>query len=75
VSYLLQVRSIEREALALQAQAPFMEEGSKLPTVGEALEEFDEWLTSDPDGDGPSTPADAEMAELHALLVGERRGR
>ena len=74
MSYLLQVRSIEREALALQAQAPFMEEGSKLPSVADALAEFDAWLIEG-DGDQPATPANSETIELHDLLVGRKRGR
>jgi len=72
VSYLLQIRAREREALAIQAQAPFLEEGSRLPTVGDVIAEFDEWLISDEEQD--VSPADAERRQLDAAMLVRRQG-
>jgi hypothetical protein len=74
VSYLLQIRAIEREVLAIQAQAPFLEEGSKLPTVAEAIAEFDAWLSEDAPEERPLTGADMERAELYEAMGVRGRG-
>jgi hypothetical protein len=47
VSYLLQVRALEREAMALQARAAFAEEGVHVPSVAEVVADFDAWLAED----------------------------
>jgi hypothetical protein len=74
VSYLLQVRAKEREALAIQGLAPHVDEGTHLPTAAEVIEEFDQWLMADPEDSEPATRADRDQAELYALLgVGRRR--
>jgi hypothetical protein len=73
VSYLLQVRAIEREALAIQAQAPFVDEGVQLPTVAEALAEFDAWLISPPPDDRSVAPEDIERAEQYEAMGVRRR--
>lgn len=73
VAYLLQVQAIERETLAIQSQAPFVEEGVRLPTVAEAIAEFDAALAEELD-DEPVLPEDAEMAELYGLLSVRGRG-
>lgn len=75
MSYLLQIRAIEREALAIQAQAPFVEQGSRLPTVAEAIAEFDAWLAGDLPDDRPPAAADLELAELHEAMGVRGRGR
>jgi hypothetical protein len=72
VSYLLQMRAREREALAFQAQAPFLDEGSHLPTVAEVIAEFDEWLVSEIEQD--VSPQDAEKRQLDAAMLVRRRG-
>ena len=72
MSYLLQVRAREREALAIQGQAPFLEEGAHLPTVAEVIAEFDEWLLSETERD--VSPENAEKRQLDAAMLVRRRG-
>lgn len=73
MSYLLQVRALERQALALQGQRPFLDEKAKLPTVDETLAEFEAWLNAVPQA-GPARAVDAESAQLYELL-GVGKGR
>lgn len=72
MSYLLQMRAREREALAIQAQAPFLDEGSHLSTVAEVIDEFDEWLVSEIEQD--VSPENAEKRQLDAAMLVRRRG-
>jgi hypothetical protein len=74
VSYLLQIRALEREALAMQSQAPFVTEGSHLPSVAEVIAEFDGWLSADPMEDQPPTSVDMEMQQLHRAMGLRGRG-
>jgi hypothetical protein len=74
VSYLLQIRAIEREALALQVLAPHLEQGAQLPSPAEAIAEFDAWLTEEPPEERPLTGADMERAELYEAMGVRRRG-
>jgi hypothetical protein len=66
VSYLLQIRAIEREVLAAAVQAPFLEEGSSLPSVAAVIAEFDEWLISE-------APAEQSMAGLDVHMQQQYR--
>ena len=74
MSYLLQIRAIERQTLTLQAQAPFMENPAGVKTVAAAVAEFDEWLISDPPEDRPVDANDLERQELHEAMGMGRRG-
>lgn len=75
VSYMLQVRSLEREVLALQARAAFAEEGTHVPSVAEVIADFDRWLTEDAVMSQPLTTADIEREQLFELLGVGGRGR
>ncbi len=57
----------------MQAQAPFVAAGTKIPTTAETLAEFDEWLNGAPD-DRVMTAEDLEQLELYRLL-GVAKGR
>ncbi len=73
MSYLLQVRALEREALAMQGLRPHLDAKTKLPMVDEALAEFEAWLNEVPK-ESDRTVVDPELAELYDLLgVGQRR--
>lgn len=71
MSYLLQARAREREALALQAQAPFID--GTPPTVAEVLAEFDAWLISVPTEDEPVSPQDQAQRDLDEAMGVRRR--
>lgn len=71
MSYLLQVRAIERDALALLAQSPFLE--GHPPSVAEAIAEFDAWLNSEP-VDHQETPRDRAQWDLDVAMGVRRRG-
>lgn len=71
MSYLLQARAREREALALQAQAPFIE--GDPPSVAEVLAEFDAWLVSVPSEAEPATPQDQAQRDLDEAMGVRRR--
>jgi hypothetical protein len=72
---MLQVRSLEREALALQARAAFAEEGTRVPSVAEVVADFDRWLTDDAEMSEPLSVADIEREQLFELLGVGGRGR
>lgn len=71
MSYLLQVRAIERDALALLTQAPFLE--GRPPTVAEAVAEFDAWLNSE-SVDHQETPRDRTQWDLDVAMGVRGRG-
>jgi hypothetical protein len=68
VSYLLQIRAIEREVLAASVQAPFLEEGSSLPSVAEVIAEFDGWLTSEDPAGQPVAGLDVHMQQQYRAM-------
>jgi hypothetical protein len=72
VSYLLQTRALEREALALWAQAPFME--GDPPSVAAVIAEFDTWLESGPSQPEIVEPKDRAQRDLDEAM-GIVRGR
>jgi hypothetical protein len=63
LAYTMQVEAIEREALAQLALAPHLQEGAQLSTPQQAIAEFDQWLTEEPQAD-MTNPADVELAQL-----------
>lgn len=71
VSYLLQAGAREREALALQAQAPFID--GDVPSVAQVLAEFDAWLVSSPEDVEPETPQDRAQRDLDEAMGVRRR--
>jgi hypothetical protein len=71
VSYLLQARAREQEALALRAQTMQME--GEPPTVAEVLAEFDEWLVSGPSEPESDNPQDQAQRDLDEAMGVRRR--
>jgi hypothetical protein len=71
VSYLLQARAREQEALALRAQTMQME--GEPPTVAEVLAEFDEWLISGPQDETPVSAQDQAQRDLDEAMGVRRR--
>lgn len=61
--YVLLLDRIERQTLADRQVAALV--GAELPSVGVALERFEELLNSEPQ---PLTPMDAELLELNRAL-------
>lgn len=68
MAYLIQVEQIEREVLTIRGQAAFMDAKAQLPTVEQAVDEFEAWLNSPPDM-RPLTTEQIEREELTALML------
>jgi hypothetical protein len=71
VSYLLQVRAREREALALRSQALQMDVDP--PSVAEVIAEFDDWLVSDVEPAKTEDPRDQAQRDLDEAMGVRRR--
>lgn len=71
MSYVMQVEQLGREVMALRGQSVHLDEKSrqKLPSVGDAQAEFDQWLAEEPKTVA-MTPEDLEHAELRELMLG-----
>jgi hypothetical protein len=72
-SYRCQWERLEREALAMQAQAPYVEEGTKIPSPSDVQAEFDGWLNEAPQHQS-MTREELDRLELYRLL-GVAKGR
>jgi hypothetical protein len=71
LSYTAQVEMIVDQAVALTALMPHLEEGKTLPTVDDAVTEFQQWLVARQEHEG----ADMPVEDLDLIdLIGVRRG-
>lgn len=74
-SYLCQVERLEREVLAQVALLPHLEEEARkqVPSVDKVRDEFDRWLSEEPEQVSMSA-YDQEQLQLYRLL-GVAKGR